>query len=124
MGSCNHEEADTKLIVHDAILNRSHKVLVYTVDTDVLVIVLGKFCHFKLLCQDINIWIAFVVGKHFSYIHINAVCEDLGRLALPVFHSFTLRRSTFYGQGKKSAWEAWKCFNDVTEALTYILLLL
>ena len=129
MELCNHEEADTRLIVHlqDAILNGSHKLLVRTVDTDVVVIVIGKFCHFKSFCQDVNIWIAFGVGKHFSYIHIDAVYEDLGReklLALPVFHSFTGcdTTSTFYGRGKKSTWEAWKCFNDVTQAFTYMAL--
>ena len=129
MELCNHEEADTRLIVHlkDAILNGSHKVLVRTVDTDVVVIVIGKFCHFKSFCQDVNIWIAFGIGKHFSYIHINAVYEDLGRdksLALPVFHSFTGcdTTSTFYGRGKTSTWEAWKYFSDVSQAFTYMAL--
>lgn len=129
MESCNHEEADTRLMVHllDAILNGYHKVLIRTVDTDVVVIVIGRFSYFKSICQDINIWIAFGVGKHFSYIHINAVYEDLGgerSLALPVFHSFTGcdTTSTFYGRGKKSMWEAWKCFNDVTQAFVYIAL--
>ena len=45
--------------------------------------------------------------------------EHLGReksLALPVFHSFTGCDTTFafYGRGKKSAWEAWNCFDDIT----------
>ena len=37
MGPCNHEEADTRLIVHlqDAILNGCYNSLVCTVDTDV-----------------------------------------------------------------------------------------
>jgi len=68
---------------------------------------------------------AFGIGKHFSYLHINAVYEDLGgekSLALPVFHDFTGcdTTSTFYRRGKKSAWEVRKCFNDVTEAFTYM----
>jgi len=66
------ERADIKFIaiVHlqDAIVNESHKVL------NIVVIVLGKFCHFKLLYQDINIWIDFGVGKHFSYRHASQCC--------------------------------------------------
>ena len=52
--SCNHEEADTRLIVHlqDAILNGCHKMLVRTIDTDIVVIVIGIFCHLKSICQD------------------------------------------------------------------------
>ena len=94
MELCNREEADTRLMVHllDAILNGYHKVLIRTVHTDVVVIVIGRFSYFKSICQDVNIWIAFGVGKHFSYNQINAVYEDLGgkkSLDLPVFHNFT-----------------------------------
>jgi len=70
MEPCNHEEADMGLIVHlqDAILNGCHNCLTRTVDTDVVVIVMGEFYHLKLLCQDINIWIAFGIGKTFPTI--------------------------------------------------------
>jgi len=72
---------------------------------------MGKCHHLKLFCKDINIWIAFGVGKNFSYYHIIALYEDLGKeipLGLPVFHSFTGCDTTsgFYGRGKKLAWEA------------------
>ena len=45
-------------------------------------------------------------------------------MALPVFHSFTgcNTTSTFYGKGKKSAWEAWNCYPDVTEVFTHVAL--
>ena len=51
--------------------------------------------------------------------------EDQGKeksLGLPVFHSFTGcdTTSAFYGRGKKSAWEVWNCFDDVTQAFTYM----
>ena len=41
-----------------------------------------------------------------------------------MFHSFTGcdTTSTFYGRGKKLTWEAWKCFNDVTQAFTFMAL--
>ena len=55
-----------------------------------------------------NNWVAFATG---TYYHLNAIYENLGRekpLALPVFHGFTGcdTTSTFFGRGKKSAWEA------------------
>ena len=36
---------------------------------------------------------------------------------LPVFHSFTGSDTTsfFNGKGKKSAWQAWKSFSEITE---------
>ena len=129
MELCNHEEADTRLKLHllDAIINGCHRFIIRTVDTDVVVIIVGKFHHLKSHCEDVDIWVAFGIGKHFSYIYINALYEDLGQeksLALPVFHSFTGcdTTSTFYSQGKKSTWEAWKCYNDVTQAFTYMAL--
>ena len=129
MQPCNHEEADTRLIIHleDALLNNCSNCSVRTVDTDVVVILIGKFHYLITLCQDVNIWVAFGTGKNFAYYHINAICEDLGKersVALPVFHSFTGcdTTSTFYGKGKKSAWEAWNCYPDVTQAFTYIAL--
>ena len=43
MRSCNHEEADTRILVHvkDALAKRGGSVLVRTVDTDVLVILIA-----------------------------------------------------------------------------------
>ena len=72
-----------------------------------------------------DIWIAFGTGKNFMYIHINDVCNDLGNdksVALPVFHCFTGcdTTSAFFGKGKKSAWEAWKCYPQVTQAFLYM----
>jgi len=60
--------------------------------------------------QNIIIWITFGIGKHFSYMHI--------KCWLSLYS--TGCDTTFYGRGKKSAWEVWKCFNDVTEAFTYM----
>ena len=51
----------------------------------------------------------------------------LGRdksIALPLFHSFTGcdTTSTLFGKGKKSAWDTWNCYPDVTSAFTYMAL--
>ena len=119
MGLCDHEEADTRLIVHlqDVILNGCRNCLVRTVDTDVVVIIIGKFHHLQSLCPNVSIWIAFGAGKDFSYYCINTLYEHL-------FHSFTGCNTTsaFYGRGKKSAWESWNCFDDITQAFAYMAL--
>ena len=45
MELCDHEEADTRLFIHllDALQNGCTNCLVRTVDTDVIVILIGKF---------------------------------------------------------------------------------
>ena len=72
---------------------------------------------------------AFGTGRNFRHIHINAICNALGReksVAFPSFHSFTGcdTTSTFFGKRKKSAWEAWKSFPVVTNAFLYMAVLL
>ena len=60
------------------------------------------------------------------YIHINAICNNMGRdkynIALPIFHCFTGCDTTsgFFGKGKKSAWDAWKSYPEVTQAFLYV----
>lgn len=127
MAPCDHEEADTRLLIHlqDALQNGCTNCLVRTVDTDVVVILIGKFHHLITICQDVNVWVAFGTGNNFTYHYINAIYEDLGEeksLALPVFHSFTGcdTTSSFFGRGKKTAWEAWNCLDDVTHAFISI----
>ncbi len=69
---------------------------------------------------------AFGVGKHFRYLHINKICQNLGASlcqALPFYHAFTGCDATsqFYGKGKKSSWEAWKSYPSATQAFHYAL---
>ncbi|KAJ8037689.1 hypothetical protein HOLleu_18575 [Holothuria leucospilota] len=127
MMECDHEEADTRIMVHlqDALENGSIVCQVRTVDPDVIVILIGKFHHLLTLNPDANIWVAFGTGKHFSFIHVNEICMALGEdtsVALPVFHSFTGcdTTSAFYRKGKNVAWDAWKCYPAVTQAFTYM----
>ena len=72
-----------------------------------------------------NILMAFGTGKNFTYYYINDIATTLGKeksVSLPVFHSFTGcdTVSAFYGKANVSAWTAWKCFPEVTEAFVYI----
>ena len=81
MQSCDHEEADTRMFIHqqDALANGSTTCLVHTVDTDVVNIITGKFHALLANYPAADIWIAFGTGKNFMHIHINTICNDLGR---------------------------------------------
>ena len=43
-------------------------------DTDVVAIMINKFCSLITKHPAAGIWIAFGAGKNFSYIYINAIC--------------------------------------------------
>ena len=92
-----------------------------------MVILLGKCRQLLALYPTVKIWVAFGTGKSFTYHFINAMYEMVGKdrsLTLPVFHSFTGcdTTSAFFGRSKKSAWETWNSFPDVTQAFIYIAL--
>ncbi len=57
--------------------------------------------------------------------HINAICQALAKeksMSLPIFHCFTGCNTTsaFFGKGKKSAWETWNAYPEVTETFMYM----
>lgn len=113
---CNHEEADTRVLLHahHAVVQGYSRIMIRTVDTDVIVLAIANFK--KIGCQEL--WIAFGVGKHFHYIPIhfivssfnNDVCESL-----PFFHAVTGcdTTSSFHGKGKKTAYDTWMSFPSV-----------
>ena len=79
MTNCNHEEADTRVVVHilNALEQGMKSVKVRTVDTDVVIILAGAF--YKL-CQTqplADIWIAFGMSKNYRFYSINAICASL-----------------------------------------------
>ena len=127
MTNYNHEEADTKVVVHilNALEQGMKSVKVCTVDTDVVIILAGAFYE---LCQTqplADIWIAFGMSKKYRFYSINAICASLGEQrsrALPVFHTLTGcdTTSAFKGKGTKSAWQAWQAYEEVTETLEYL----
>ena len=117
-----HEEADTRMLVHlkAALENGLTSFLVRTVDTDVIIILLGKYHGIRQVCSRLNLWVRFGVGKTVKNIHINATFEHLGvkvSRALPFFHAFTGSDTTsaFKFKAKKSAWQAWKTYNSITD---------
>lgn len=120
---CSHEEADTRLILHAYNAAKAgYKIIaIRTVDTDVLVIAISVWQ--KMPCDQL--WIAFGTGKHFRYIAVHEIANNLGPLkskALPAFHAFTGcdTTSAFCGKGKKTAWSTWSSVGDVTDAFLTI----
>ena len=123
MPECNHEEADTRMLVHlqDALENGANTCLVRTVDTDVIVIIVEKVHYIHEQHPAADVWIAFGTGRNFRYLQINAICNALGRekaIALPIFTQLlaVIQLLHFFGKGKKSAWHAWKAFPEVSKA--------
>ncbi len=113
----DHEEADTRIILHlaDAVYKGFHKFLLRTVDTNVVVLSVATAA--KLDIQ--NLWVAFGTGKFFRYIPIHEIVASIGprkSQALPMFHAYTGcdTVSAFATRGKKSAWDTWKAFEDIT----------
>ena len=108
MPDCSHGEADIRIIVDvlDTARNGCKKIIVRTVDTDVLVILIGQFHHIKERHSIIELSIAFSVGKDYTMYSINEICRKFERDAckvLPVFHAFTGcdTTSSFHGKGKR-----------------------
>ena len=61
---CNHEEADTRLVVHvlHALEHGNKTVLVRTVDTNVIAILVGMFHDLIIVQLLADIWVAFGMG--------------------------------------------------------------
>jgi len=115
---CAHKETDTQLMLHAYHASQSgyHKILIRTVDTDVVVLAVSRL-------QDLNvneIWIAFCTDKHYRYLAMHSIAEQLGTQrskALLMFHSITGcdTVSFFSGRSKKSSWDLWNAFPQITD---------
>ena len=104
---CDHEKADSRIALHlyNAMKNDARNILVCTVDSDVIVILVGLFSNFH---PDTSVWVAFGTGKFFRYYKIYTIFQVLGpekSKALLFFHAFTGCDTTsqFLNKGKKSA---------------------
>ncbi|CAC5382291.1 unnamed protein product [Mytilus coruscus] len=118
LSPCNHEEADTRILLHvaDAVKNGMQKIMIRTVDTDVVVIAVSAVHKLNIT----SLWMAFGVGKNFRYIPVHEIAQHMGPSkshALLFFHAFSGcdQVSSFSNRGKKTAWETWSTFDAVTE---------
>ncbi|KAG0725800.1 hypothetical protein GWK47_037891 [Chionoecetes opilio] len=119
LAPCTHEEADTRILLHlqDAVQQGYSKVSIRTVDTDVVVLAIASANRLNIS----ELWIAFGAGKSFRFIAAHDIAKALGPdrcVALPMFHAFTGcdTVSCFGGRGKKTAWDTWTTYGDVTPA--------
>ena len=90
MSPCNQEEADTRMCVHlkDCLEKGARKVYIRTVDTDVIVILAEIFFELQSMYTDLDIWVAFGMGKHFQYFHMNSICQVLVKRKAGACRSF------------------------------------
>ncbi len=67
--SCDHEEADTRMILHlaDAVNKGVHNIFLRAVDTDVVVLSVAAAA--KIDIQEL--WVAFGTSKNFRYIPVH-----------------------------------------------------
>ena len=92
--------------------------MIRNINTDVVALAVSKM-------QDIDVdevWIAFGTGKHFRYLPIYDTASHLGpqkAKALPMLHAITGcdTVSFFSGKGKRSAWDTWSVFPQITDVL-------
>ena len=98
------------------------KAYLRTVDSDVVVLTISFFQKWGLT----ELWTGFGHGKAYKDIPVHSVVQMLGpqyTKTLPVFHGMAGCdiASALYGIGKKTAWNAWKSFLQVTETFVAIL---
>ena len=98
------------------------KVSIRTVDTDEVVLAVTSAQRLK----NAEIWIVFGVGKSFRFLAAHEMARTLGPdrcMALPMFHAFTgcYTVPCFAGRGKRSAWDTWKVYDNVTPALCSLI---
>lgn len=100
--------------------------MVYTGDTDVVIILLSNFHHIKALNATAEIWICFKTGKTSRMISLNSLATKLGTetcKAMALFHVFTGSDSTssFKFRGKRSCCKLMHEVPQLTEEFATIV---
>ena len=82
---CSHEEIDTRILLHVAHCARHvlRKLVIRTVDTDVVVLAIG---HFPALRLD-ELWVRFGVGTHVRQIAIQEIVKNVNEKAQMLFNA-------------------------------------
>ena len=80
MPPSDNEEADTQMCVHikNSLEKGDRVVSVQIVDSGVIIIIAAMFHQLQSTYSGVEIWVAFCVGKHFRYLHISKICQNLG----------------------------------------------
>ena len=125
---CNHEEADSRLLLHAAhcLATGHERIMVTTVDSDVVVLAIFAAAALNPLYKLEKLWVEFMVGKKICYIPAHELASTMGpekARAMPIFHAITGCdiTSEFKGKRKKTAWETWNAFPKVTQAFLSLI---
>ena len=126
LSPCTHEEADTRMIIHafDASLHGHRRIKIRSNDTDVVVLAVA----FAPLISIDELWISYGPSKQIRNLPAHSIATSLGQKTarvLPLFHALTGcdTVSFFGGRGKKTAWEVWKVFPELTTTLEKLMML-
>ena len=118
LAPCDHEEADSRQMLHltNAIDEGYQKILIRTVDTDVVVLGIAAAANSGVR----ELWLSFGTDSHHRYIPAHEIAASIGprkSLALPFFHAFTGcdTGSAFHKREKKPACDTWKAYDEVTQ---------
>ena len=119
----SHEEADTRMMVHvaDAVDKGHNSIMIRTVGTDV--VVLAAAVH-SLGIKEL--WVSFGTGKNHKIVPTHRYASALGPVrskSLPIFHALTGSDTTsfFARHGKKTAWNTWETYPEVTRAFVELV---
>ena len=122
LSSCTHEEADTRLLLHTVECFRQgfNRVMIRTVDTDLMVIAISTFQQLGIS----ELWIALGTGKNFRYVPIHDIVKELGPTragSLIAFHVFTGcdQTSSFAGRGKTQRGQHGTCLKKSHQHLLH-----
>ena len=90
LSPCNHEEWDCRVLLHCENMSKEgvNKAMIFTADTDVVVIAASVFSVLSLL----ELWIEFGETANRKYIPIHEILKSLGPEragCLTLFHSLT-----------------------------------
>lgn len=105
-------------------IRKRNKIVVRTVDSDVVVILVSFYPQFLLVDEEIQLIVDFGVANNRRFINIQDIYEKIGKdtsLALPFFHAFTGCDSTafFFKKSKMVLFKSWmssSCVNELTAA--------
>ena len=124
LAPCSHEEVDSRMMTHvsNASLNGHQRIKIRTNDTDVLVLAISIV---SLLPID-ELWVSIGSSRNLTYLPAHTIAASLRRdkaRVLPIFHSLTGCDTTsfFGGRGKKTAWDVWNVFPELTAILKELM---
>ena len=127
MAPCSYEEADTRVFIHiiDAVEEGNNVSLIHTVDTDIVVICIGKFHAILARYPDFQLWVKFGTGSTQHMIYINSICEAIGQSVshgMPFFHALTGcdTTSAFRNKDKKTGWNTWSGYQAITSFFEFL----